>query len=68
VSDSSIDDDRFVKPHWYAQAGIPEFWRVEQGENEEAVIHQHKIARTADGVAAYVETGVTTLEALKKAR
>jgi Uma2 family endonuclease len=65
VSDSSQDDDRFVKPRWYAQAGIPEYWRVEQGEDGEAVIYQYSLARTADGVAAYVETGVTTLAALE---
>lgn len=67
VSDGSEDDDRFLKPRWYAEAGIPEFWRVEQGTDGEAIVYQHKLARTADGHAAYVETGVTTLTALESA-
>jgi len=68
VSEVSLDDDRFLKPRWYAMAGIPEFWRVEQGEHDEAVIYQYKLARTTDGVAAYVETGITTLEKLEASR
>jgi Uma2 family endonuclease len=65
VSESSEEDDRFDKPRWYAHAGIGEYWRVEQGEHGEAVIFQHQLARTADGTAAYVRTGLTTLTALE---
>jgi len=68
VSDSSAEDDRLAKPRWYAEGGIGEFWRVEQGTDGEAIIYQHKLARTADGRSAYVETGVTTLTALESAR
>ena len=67
VSNSSEDADHFEKPRWYAAAGIPEFWRVEQSEdNQDAVIFQYKLATTTDGGAAYVETGVTTLSKLEK--
>jgi Uma2 family endonuclease len=65
VSDGSEDDDHMYKPLWYAQAGIPGFWRVEQGEDGGAVIYKQKLARTADGHAAYIETGVTTLSVLE---
>lgn len=40
VSDSSQRADRQIKPQVYAAAGIPEFWRVEQGSGDEAVVHQ----------------------------
>jgi Uma2 family endonuclease len=66
VSDSSQENDRFHKPRWYAHGGVAEYWRVEQGEHDEAVIYQYKLARTADGAAAYVESGVTTLDALER--
>lgn len=67
VSDGSEDEDRFLKPRWYAAAGIPEFWRVERpaDEEDEAVIIIHKLASTVDGQAQYVETGMTTLRLLE---
>jgi Uma2 family endonuclease len=66
VSESSEDEDRFEKPRWYAAAGIPEFWRVEQSDDEQdAVIFQFSLATTADGESAYVRKGVTTLSALE---
>lgn len=67
VSPSSEDDDRIEKPRRYAQAGIVEYWRVERTADEEsdAVIFRHKLARTADGAAVYVETDVTTLSKLE---
>ena len=66
VADSSEEDDRIAKPHWYASAGIPEFWRAERSEVDgDAVVFQHQLARTADGQSAYVQSGVTTLTALE---
>jgi Uma2 family endonuclease len=66
VSESSEDDDRITKPRWYAAAGIPEYWRVEETvEGDDAVIFRYDLARTADGTPAYVERGVTTLSALE---
>lgn len=67
VSDSSEEDDRTDRPRWYAEVGIPEYWRVEEGDDGEAVIFQHALARTACGESAYVRTGVTTLTALEPA-
>lgn len=68
VSPSSMDDDRFMKPHLYAQGGVAEYWRVErEKDGDEAIIFQHKLAHTKDGTAAYVETGVTTLSVLEQA-
>jgi transcriptional regulator with XRE-family HTH domain len=65
VSDSSQDEDRYVKPRWYAQAGIPEYWRVEEGDDGDAVIFQYRLARAASGEGGYVESGVTTLSRLE---
>ena len=66
VSDSSDDADHHEKPRWYAAAGIPEFWRVERADDDaDAVIFQFRLATTADGESAYVQTGVTTLSALE---
>jgi Uma2 family endonuclease len=61
VSESSEEDDRVIKPRWYAREGIPEYWRVEEDEDGDAVIFQYQLARTAAGEATYVETGVTKL-------
>jgi Uma2 family endonuclease len=66
VSESSEEEDRATKPRWYAMAGIPEFWRAERTQNDDdAVIFQFKLASTANGEAAYVQTGTTTLSALE---
>jgi Uma2 family endonuclease len=68
VSDSSEQDDRVLKPLWYAAAGIPAYWRVERAEDDQdAVIFQYRLATTTAGEAAYVETGVTTVSALERA-
>ncbi|QVQ50847.1 Uma2 family endonuclease [Spiractinospora alimapuensis] len=37
VSPESEERDRKRKPHLYAEAGIPHFWRVEQGDDGPAV-------------------------------
>jgi len=67
VSDSSKVDDRMTKPRWYAEVGIPGFWRVEESAEDphDAVIFQFELATTTDGAAAYIQTGVTTLTALE---
>lgn len=66
VSESSEVDDRVTKPLWYAEAGIPEFWRVERSEDrQDAVVFQFGLATTAGGTSAYVQTAVTTLTALE---
>lgn len=66
VSPSSEDDDREDKPRRYAEAGIPEYWRVERADDrKDAVIFTHKLACTESGKAAYVETGVTLLSELE---
>ncbi|MGH8876430.1 MAG: Uma2 family endonuclease [Stackebrandtia sp.] len=66
VSPSSEDDDHVDKPRRYARAGIPEYWRIERAEDaQDAVIYMFKLARTADGDAAYVDNGITTLSNLE---
>jgi Uma2 family endonuclease len=66
VSESSELDDRVTKPLWYAEVGIPEYWRVERSEDRrDAVIFQFELATTANGKASYVQTAVTTLTALE---
>lgn len=64
VSPSSEQDDRVEKPAKYASAGIPEFWRVERGEDGEPVIIQHKLARLSDGTSVYAQVGVVTIASL----
>jgi Uma2 family endonuclease len=65
VSAESAEEDRVGKPRWYAQAAIPEYWRVEKGDDGGAVIYKYKLAHSADGAAAYIDDGVTTLANLE---
>lgn len=67
VSPSSQEMDRINKPRHYANAGIPEYWRVERtDEKDDAAIHQHELIRTADGGLAYVQARITSLKDLEK--
>jgi Uma2 family endonuclease len=44
VSPDSESRDRDTKPHKYASAGIPHFWRVEMaGHNESPVVYVHEL-------------------------
>jgi Uma2 family endonuclease len=43
VSPDSEDRDRKVKPAKYAEAGIPNFWRVEKGEGRRPVVHVFRL-------------------------
>ncbi|WFB08916.1 Uma2 family endonuclease [Streptomyces sp. LX-29] len=44
VSPDSESRDRDTKPHKYARAGIPHFWRVERaGHNGRPVVHVHAL-------------------------
>lgn len=65
VSPDSRRADRVNKPVTYAAAGIPEYWRVEEAEDGEAVVHQHRLVRAEDG-ASYVETRLVMLSTLEK--
>ncbi|SEE78810.1 Uma2 family endonuclease [Jiangella alba] len=65
VSDGSRREDREVKPRLYAAAGVPEYWRIEEDTDGEAVVYQYRLARLTDGPATYVETRVTTLTTLE---
>lgn len=63
VSRSSEDQDRFLKPVYYAKAGIPEYWRVERDPDNrrDALIHQYKLSE--DG--AYTEIRMIKLSDLE---
>lgn len=65
VSPDSRRTDREVKPKQYAVGNIAEYWRVEETEDGEAVVHQHRLVRI-DGAATYAETRVVTLATLEK--
>ncbi|MEU2154809.1 Uma2 family endonuclease [Streptomyces sp. NPDC019396] len=55
VSPDSEARDTDTKPHKYAGAGIPYFWRVEMaGEDEQPVIHVYELDRES---RVYVLTG-----------
>jgi hypothetical protein len=51
----------------YADAGVPEYWRIEEDATGEAIVYQHRPARLTDGTTIYAETRVTTLTALESA-
>jgi Uma2 family endonuclease len=64
VSPESTRRDRVTKPVIYAEAGIPEFWLVEEHPeiHSDAVIQQHRLTRTATGAAYVVEKTITLSE------
>lgn len=64
VSDSSRIEDRDVKPRLYAAAGVPEYWRVEEADDGEAVVYQYRLVRL-DTESTYAATRVVTLDALE---
>lgn len=69
VSPSSEDSDRIYKPQHYARARIPEYWRVERADDgDDALIFQHELTPTAHGTPVYVQTEVTKLSQLEKAK
>jgi Uma2 family endonuclease len=56
VSPDSVERDRDTKPHKYARAGIPHFWRVEMtGDEGHPVAHVYELDTTT---MAYVVTGI----------
>ncbi len=55
VSPESEERDTKRKPVLYAEAGIPHFWRVEQGIGRHPVVHVFELERTT---GAYVSTGI----------
>ncbi|MFD5428909.1 Uma2 family endonuclease [Streptomyces sp. NPDC127084] len=56
VSPDSEARDSDTKPHKYAGAGIPYFWRVEMaGEDERPVVHVFELDKVS---RAYVATGI----------
>ena len=56
VSPESVERDRDTKPHKYARAGIPHFWRVEMsGDAERPVVHVYELDATT---RTYVVTGI----------
>ncbi|MFD1662877.1 Uma2 family endonuclease [Streptomyces caeni] len=54
VSEDSVQRDREAKPHKYAAAGIPHFWRVEEN-NALPVVYAYELDPSAK---AYVPTGI----------
>ncbi|WP_433614141.1 Uma2 family endonuclease [Dactylosporangium sp. CA-139114] len=58
VSRTTRDEDRIIKPKVYAQAGIPEYWRVEP-EADGYVVYMHRL----EG-GRYVQTRVVPIEEL----
>ncbi|WP_240969809.1 Uma2 family endonuclease [Actinacidiphila epipremni] len=56
VSPDSESRDRDYKPHKYAEAGIPHFWRVEMsGPHDQVVVYTFELEPTTK---KYVPTGV----------
>ncbi|WP_431043842.1 Uma2 family endonuclease [Streptomyces sp. P1-3] len=55
VSPDSEERDRKRKPQLYAEAGIPHFWRVEQGEGRRPVVYVYELDTMTK---SYVPTGI----------
>lgn len=56
VSPDSEERDRDTKPHKYARAGIPHFWRVEMtGDGERPVVYVYELDPTT---RVYAVTGI----------
>ncbi|GGO52552.1 hypothetical protein GCM10012287_37150 [Streptomyces daqingensis] len=56
VSPDSEERDRDTKPHKYARAGIPHFWRVEMsGDGERPVVYVYELDQTT---MVYAVTGI----------
>jgi len=56
VSPDSEERDRDTKPHKYARAGIPHFWRVEMsGEEDRPVVYVYELDPTT---MVYAVTGI----------
>ena len=62
VSPGSVELDRYLKPVEYAQAGIPNFWRIER--EGPATVHMFGLGVGGDGSAIYVPRGVVLLDDL----
>jgi Uma2 family endonuclease len=67
VSPDSRREDREVKPRLYAQAGVSEYWRIEESDTGEAVVCVFRLVRVEGQPPTYAQTTVTTLEALEEA-
>nr|WP_037913640.1 Uma2 family endonuclease [Actinacidiphila yeochonensis] len=55
VSPESRERDNKRKPQLYAEAGIPHFWRIEQGTGRRPVVYVYELDRVTGG---YVPTGI----------
>jgi Uma2 family endonuclease len=62
VSPGSIELDRYLKPVEYAQAGMPNFWRIER--DGPPTVHMFGLGVGADGAPIYVSRGVALLDDL----
>lgn len=65
VSPDSRREDRETKPFKYAAGGIAEYWRVEEADDGEAVVHEHRLVREVGADSRYAETRVVLLSALE---
>jgi Uma2 family endonuclease len=55
VSPESVSRDNHRKPQLYAEAGVPHFWRVEQGKGRHPVVYAFELERTT---STYVPVGI----------
>jgi Uma2 family endonuclease len=55
LSPESVERDNKRKPQLYAEAGIPHFWRVEQGEGRRPVVYVYELDRMT---TSYVPVGI----------
>jgi Uma2 family endonuclease len=55
VSPESEERDTKRKPQLYAEAGIPHFWRIEQGQGRRPIVYVFELERAT---STYVATGI----------
>jgi Uma2 family endonuclease len=55
ISPESVSRDTHRKPQLYAEAGIPHFWRVEQGTGRRPTVYAFELERTT---SIYVPVGI----------
>jgi Uma2 family endonuclease len=63
VSPGSERVDRETKPAEYARAGVPQYWRVERGDDD-TTVHRYRLGRDEWGNRAYVSHDAVLLDEL----
>ncbi len=64
VSRGSEGIDRLIKPIEYAQAGIPNFWRIERAAGSQPAVHTYRLSVDENGHPTYIGHRAVPLDEL----